>query len=134
MAGTIGIENPTVELLLPAQTPLVKLARLVASGIAGAAGFESEESEDLRIAVDELCAALFELNTTDRLDVEFYVDDTTIEVRGSVDVVPGTQLQRDRLRIAEDILQVVTDQHELSIDGDRAWFTMRKRRKVEDGV
>ena len=43
-----------IELVLPADTRLVRVARLVASGVATAAGFDVDEVEDLRIAVDEV--------------------------------------------------------------------------------
>lgn len=45
------------ELRLPAHNSSLRLARLVVSGVAADASFTVDEVEDLRIAVDEACAA-----------------------------------------------------------------------------
>ena len=47
-----------VELAFPASTELVTLARYAAATVAARAGFDVETIEDLRLAVDELCAAV----------------------------------------------------------------------------
>ena len=47
--------SEAVELIIPVQSDLVVLARLTAATVASRAGFNVEEVEDLRLAVDELC-------------------------------------------------------------------------------
>ena len=47
-----------IELSLPPDSRYMRLARLMASGVATTCGLPLEEVEDFRIAVDELCATL----------------------------------------------------------------------------
>ena len=49
-----------VSLKFPASFEYIRLARLVASGLAAQVNFNLDDIEDLRIAVDELCSALVE--------------------------------------------------------------------------
>ena len=50
-----------VRLELPVESQYIRVARLVASGLGATAGLDVDAVDDLRIAVDELCAALFEV-------------------------------------------------------------------------
>ena len=50
--------SEAVELIIPVQSDLVVLARLTAATVASRAGFDVEEVEDLRLAVDELCVSI----------------------------------------------------------------------------
>src|SRR3954469_19591739 len=49
-----GLKGDVVALAFPADTRWVRLARLLTSGVAAQAGFDVEEVEDLKIAVDEI--------------------------------------------------------------------------------
>src|SRR5262245_25138317 len=60
-ARAVDDEATVVRLEIPAQSSVVRAARLVASGLASTAGFDVDDVDDMRIAVDELCAVLFEL-------------------------------------------------------------------------
>jgi serine/threonine-protein kinase RsbW len=116
-----------IELVLPADTKLVRLARLVASGIAATGGFDVEEIEDVRIAVDEGCAALIEGGDGSPLRLSFALQPTGLVVEGrtpagSDDVAP------ERLTLSDQILAVVVDDHEVRLDGGNATFSIRKRR------
>ena len=51
MADVVGLS-------IPSGADLLVLARLTAATVASRAGFDVEEVEDLRLAVDELCVAL----------------------------------------------------------------------------
>jgi anti-sigma regulatory factor (Ser/Thr protein kinase) len=55
-----GSERPreVVELSIPSNTEFVTLARYAAATVAARADFDLETIEDLRLAVDELCAAV----------------------------------------------------------------------------
>jgi serine/threonine-protein kinase RsbW len=48
----------TAELYFPADPDLVMLARMVSAAAASRAGFDVEQVEDLRLAVNELCLSL----------------------------------------------------------------------------
>src|SRR5690348_6873398 len=55
-----GGGDPAVHLVIPATSRYLRLARLTAAGLAGDLGYPVDAIEDLRIAVDELCAAIIE--------------------------------------------------------------------------
>lgn len=121
----------TIELVLPADTRLVRLARLLASGVAGSVGFDVEEIEDLRIAVDEGCAALIEGGDGSPLLLSFGLDGDTVEVFGSTASGEAAVVDAARLSLSNQILEVVADEHELTSEHGRALFRLRKRRRAE---
>ena len=94
----------TIELVVPADTRLVRLARLVASGIGSAAGFDVEEIEDLRIAVDEGCSALIEAGVDSPLLLSFEVDGAGVVVLGSTEASTEATQDPERLSLSDQIL------------------------------
>ena len=116
-----------VRLQLPVDPQYMRVARLVASGLGTTIGFDVEAVDDLRIAVDELCAAMVEVSDGDVLDLSFEVRDDGIEVEGSTVAAPTAQLSPDRFALSEQILGVACDRYSLSIDGGTARFTLYKR-------
>ncbi len=58
-----------VELSIPVQSDLIVLARLTAATVASRAGFDVEEVDDLRLAVDELCVLVADAGSAGRLNV-----------------------------------------------------------------
>ena len=73
-----------IELVLPADKRLVRVARLVASGVARTAGFDVEEVEDIRIAVDELCTALVKGGDGGPLLLGFDLGDGEVSIIGEL--------------------------------------------------
>jgi serine/threonine-protein kinase RsbW len=123
-----------VELVLPADTRLVRVARLVASGVATAVGFDVDEIEDFRIAVDELCTALVEGGDGSPLLLGFDLGDGEVTVVGSTNAPGGAAFEQDRLALSRQILAVVVDDHDISADHGQISVRMRKRRvTVNDG-
>ena len=122
-------DRPTgvIELSLPADARLVRLARLVASGVATAAGFDVEEVEDLRIAVDELCGALVEGGNGDSLELRFDLGDQEVAVAGSTASSGIEQLDEQRISLSRQILDVVVDSHEVNADDGTIWVRLHKR-------
>ena len=120
----------TIELVLPSDTRLVRLARLVASGIGSAAAFDVEEIEDLRIAVDEGCTALIEAGGDGPLMLSFEVSGDGVVALGSTEVGSEIGHDADRLSLSDQILRVVTDEHELDASDGRATFRFTKRSRA----
>jgi serine/threonine-protein kinase RsbW len=116
-----------VRLQLPVDPQYMRVARLVASGLGATIGFDVEAVDDLRIAVDELCAAMVEVSDDDVLDLSFEVRDDGIEVEGRTTTAPTAQLSPDRFALSEQILVVACDRYSLNIDGGTARFTLYKR-------
>jgi anti-sigma regulatory factor (Ser/Thr protein kinase) len=115
-----------VELVLPAESSMIRLARLVASGVASAAGFSSADVEDVRIGVDELCSALIEAGGSAPIRLGFACHGGTIEVLGSTAAGPGG-VDPERFALSRQILAVVMDEHRVDLDGDDLRFWIRKR-------
>jgi serine/threonine-protein kinase RsbW len=122
-----------IELVLPADTRLVRVARLVASGIATTAGFDVEEVEDLRIAVDELCTALVEGGDGGALYLGFDLKDGEVAIIGTTTAAGFAAFEPERLALSRQILAVVVDDHELHTDHGQISVRLLKRRADLDG-
>ena len=77
-----------VRLELPIESQYIRVARLVASGLGATAGLDVDAVDDLRIAVDELCAALFEVGG-EKVELTFAVDADDVEVTGRTETRLG---------------------------------------------
>jgi anti-sigma regulatory factor (Ser/Thr protein kinase) len=117
-----------VKLTMPAVPQLLRVARLTAAGLAGRLGFNFDEIEDVKIAVDELCFALVgtkgragDLTVTYRL----LADALEIEGTGSFDASAPKPVPSE---LSAQILAAVVDEHELTTDGDVMRFRLRKQR------
>jgi len=105
----------------------MRLARLMASRVATTSGLPLEEVEDFRIAVDELCATLIELGDGEAVRLAFELGPDTLIVVGTTRTSGGEKIDEERLSLSRQILDVVTDGHELTQDGDHVSFRARKR-------
>ena len=125
----MAIRTDGVTLVVPASPEFVRLARLMAAGIASRMGFSFDEVEDLRIAVDELWYCLIgrhaEVGTV-RLTCSIGADALEIEGVAAVegaDVHPTTVSE-----FSGRILDAVVDEYTLEANGDRPSFRLIKRR------
>lgn len=122
--------GPTVtgrfELTLPPESRYIRLARLMASGIATSCGLTLAEIEDVRIAVDEVCATLIEVGDSDAVRLSFELTGEALIVAGGVVGAPDESIDSDRLNLSRQILDVVTDDHSLQRSGNTVSFTVRK--------
>ena len=128
MAVNSDRADELIELVLPADTRLVRVARLVASGVATTAGFDVDEVEDLRIAVDELCTALVEGGDGSALLLGFDLGDGEVTVVGSTKSSGSAAFEPDRLALSRQILAVVVDEHDISADHGQISVRVHKRR------
>jgi anti-sigma regulatory factor (Ser/Thr protein kinase) len=120
-----------IQLELPSDTRYLRLARLLASGVATSCGLPLEEVEDFRIAVDELCATLIEVGTGDPVTVVFEVAPDQLVVHGRTRARVSDDLDDERLRLSVQILDVVADGHDMTqVDGH---FEFRARKHVRGG-
>jgi serine/threonine-protein kinase RsbW len=117
-----------IELVLPPDTRLVRVARLVASGVATTAGFDVDELEDLRIAVDELCAALVEGGEGGPLTLTFDLGALAVSVRGTTPVAGEVELEPERLLLSRQILRVVVDEYGIEQADGELRVQLHKRR------
>jgi anti-sigma regulatory factor (Ser/Thr protein kinase) len=121
------LNGEEVRLTMPAQPQLLRVARLTAAGLAGRLGFNFDEIEDVKIAVDELCFALVGTKGRDGdLTIVYRLLGDGLEIEGSGGF--GTDANPATSELSAQILAAVVDEHELSRDGDELRFRLRKTR------
>jgi hypothetical protein len=124
--------NHPVHLTLPAEPRSVRLARLVATGVAADAGFSIDDTEDLRIAVSELVALLIEGSSDPARSADVTYRRTTglVEVSGELKLSPPGAPEAPTDDLALEILRVVVDEHRFEVDGDTRRFHLVKRART----
>ena len=119
-------EPDCVRLAIPLDTRYVRIVRLVARGVGSAMGFNVEDVDDLRIAVEELCAALFDVSDGPALDLCFEIHDDRVDVEGRTVTMPTATLDAERFALSKQILSVACDGYSLKVDGGIAHFSLHK--------
>jgi len=125
-------EKEVVELSIPVGADLLVLARFAAATMASRAGFDLEEIDDLRLAVDELCVSLIEEGDHGRLTIELQRADDLVEIScrfSSNSKAPRRAPRSDPSEgLSDRILNALVDDHGKRKDGayEQAW--LRKRR------
>ncbi len=114
-----------VELRLPADPRLLRVARVTAAALASDLPFTLQDIEDLRVAVDELAAVAIDGVDADALlELRFEVDDQELRVDGRV---AGAGEPVELHPVAVDLLGLVADGHRIGTDGDDRVFSFTKR-------
>lgn len=105
-------DGTTLQLVLPADPRLLRVLRLVASGIASLGEFDLAAVEEVRVAVDELGSTLIGASTGAPIELTFELTDTRFCVEGRTTLADGADLEVDPL--TDRILDVVATSHEWS--------------------
>ncbi len=115
-----------IVLSLPARTTNLRIARLTASSVAADLGFGLDDTDDLRLAITELCGALLDDHShgDDRVELRIRVEDGTVVVEGRREPMDGEPPELDP--IARELLVVTTDEHHLGGGGGGWSFSVRK--------
>ena len=130
--ATTAVDRPAetevtevVKLELPASPRYLRLARLTAAGLAGDLGFDMESLEDLRVAIDELCAAAIDgADGAATLVLRYQPIGRGIRIDGEVAArTPGVELHP----VAQELLRMVADDYELtSTDTTRTFWVSKE--------
>ena len=115
-----------VKLVVPADPEYLRLARLAAADAGSRAGFDYEEIDDLRIAVNELCHLLIGTGAAGSVAVEFDTRTDGVTVLGHA-AAPGDLVSNE---FTETILARVADEHAVSDDDDGRHFRLVKNRRA----
>ncbi|HUF84827.1 MAG TPA: ATP-binding protein [Acidimicrobiia bacterium] len=86
MIGTTASARE-LRLLVPPNVQHLRAVRLVAADTAGRAGFDIEQTDDLRIAVDELCHSVMRF-ASGPITLVFAADDDRVTIEGSAPCDP----------------------------------------------
>lgn len=114
-----------LRLLVPVGGEHLRAARLVAADAGERAGFDCDATDDLRIAVDELCHSLMRL-TENPIVLAFWVDDGKVTIEGTA-VTRSAGAPR-LSAFAETILGGTTDFFELVEHDGAVQFLLVKTR------
>jgi hypothetical protein len=118
-----------VRLIVPALPEYLRLARVTAAGLAGRLGFNYDEVEDLRLAIDELCFGL--TGPTGRpgtVELRYILGDDGLVVEGEghfVDNIAPVALTE----LSEVILSALVDEHSLGSSPEGPRFRLVKQHK-----
>jgi serine/threonine-protein kinase RsbW len=124
-----GVKD-TVEMTLSAGSSFSAVARLAASTVAFRAGFDIEEIEDLRLAVDELYLSVAVVAELGAVRTEIKRDDTVVVVTCSCDCTYRT-VDDDRTDEFDDfairLIDALVDEHDREIADGRYRARVCKR-------
>lgn len=122
----LGESADEVHLVVPPFSSHLRTVRLLAADAAMRAGLDVSETDDLRIAVDELCHAL--MTATDhRLHISMTVDESRVVVRGSARNRDHGRHEVHLPSISATIVDAVADRHVLQTEGDKIVFVVVKQ-------
>jgi anti-sigma regulatory factor (Ser/Thr protein kinase) len=118
-----------VRLTVPAESRYVRLVRLAAAGVATEAGFDVDDVEDLRVAVNELFALMVDDSEDPQgtVDVTYTAADGTVSVQGTRKVDASAPDPGGPEDLALEILRVVVDEHDFSVADGLRTFSLVKR-------
>ena len=121
-----------IQLVAPADRGSVRLARILAAGVAADAGLSIDDTEDLRIAVSELVALLVDgLDENDlSIAVDFVPDRGEVVVEGHRPPVDDHPEEAEVDDLALEILRVVVDDHSFDAGADGRRFHLVKRTRA----
>jgi hypothetical protein len=119
--ATSDTNGDVVRLTVPAALEYMRIVRLTASGIASRLGFDVDEIENLRVAVDELASTVVDVATAGDLDISFTSANGRLQIEGRVPIASGRELVLDDLSV--QILNAVSSEYDLGATNGTAHFT-----------
>jgi serine/threonine-protein kinase RsbW len=127
MAAAVPTED-TIRLSVPAALEYVRIVRLTGSGVASRLGFDIEEIENLRVALDELASMTIDFAATGDLELAFSTTDTELRIIGRAPLATGVEVGVEEL--TAQILKAVIDDYELRADEGYVHFSCVTRRPL----
>jgi serine/threonine-protein kinase RsbW len=117
-----------VRLNVPAALEYVRIVRLTGSGVASRLGFDIEEIENLRVALDELASMTIDVASAGELEMTFFTTDTELRIVGRAPIAEGVEVGVEPL--TAQILKAVIDDYELGTDDGFVRFSCVTRRPL----
>ena len=122
------LREKAVRLSVPAALEYVRIVRLTGSGVASRLGFDVEEIENLRVAIDELASMAIEAADGGVLDITFQSGENELRIDGCAPAKAGAEVGIDAL--TGQILKAVIDDYELRTDSGQVCFFCIARRTL----
>ena len=112
-----GESADEVVLRIPNEPRFVRIARLAVGGVASLLDLDVEVIEDLRIAVNELCAATLEMGDGP-IDVTITTEPGRIRIEAT-SLLGVAPLDAERFALSKQILAVIADDFGVTTSGGR---------------
>src|SRR3954447_4262949 len=113
---------PFIEFRIPPDPAYVRIARLAAGDMGGRVGFSIDELDDVRLAVDEMCAVLIGTGAS-VIDVRMQARERTLIVEGRA---PDARSEMVASELSEMLLGALVDSCVFSVRGREACVEMQK--------
>ena len=122
-SGPFGDLGDELHMTVPPYSHFLRSVRLVAADAAVRAGLDCEETEDFRLAVDELCHTM--MSSTDHsLRLTFTATRSGVCARGATEARAGTRPMISAL--SATIVTALADAYELERVDDELRFIVRR--------
>jgi serine/threonine-protein kinase RsbW len=115
-----------IRLTMPARADLLRVARLTAAGLANRLGFNIDEVEDVKIALDELCSLVGDGSGAGTLNLRFVLEPGRLVIEGAGPTTGAATRDPDTTEFSALILDAVVDEHAVSHEGDEVRFRLVK--------
>jgi len=122
----VVVGDGEVHLVVPPQSVYLRAIRLVAADAAGRAQLDCEETEDFRLAVDELCHVLMSM-TDHSVVVTMTLENEGVVARGSARRRAGGEPLRLN-KLTERLVLALADSMSLDESPDQVSFVVTKLR------
>jgi serine/threonine-protein kinase RsbW len=117
----------TIVVSIPAAPSYIQVVRLISSGLATRLRFTIDEIEDLKIAVDELCAYLTGSQGREgTLELRFSVGDGSLTISGTGRFPSGETSRTELTEFSRMILETVADSATLEQTDGSPTFSLVK--------
>jgi len=124
-------DDGEVRLEVPASPEFLRVARMMAAGVASRLGFTLDEVDDLRIAIDELCFCL--VGRTGRpgtVAIRYLMRPDELVVQGTGHFADRANEEPRLSPMSLQILRAVTDECQVEGGPDGPSFRLLKRRQA----
>jgi hypothetical protein len=125
---TQELRDEAVRLSVPAALEYVRIVRLTGSGVASRLGFDIEEIENFRVALDELASMAIDAASGGELEMSFSTTETELRVEGRAPVAAGVDVTVESL--TAQILKAVIDDYDLHVEDGYVRFSCVTRRPL----
>jgi len=125
---TEELRDEAVRLSVPAALEYVRIVRLTGSGVASRLGFDIEEIENFRVALDELASVAIDAASGGELEMTFSTTESELRVEGRAPVAAGVDVAVESL--TAQILKAVIDDYDLGVEDGHVSFSCVTRRPL----
>jgi serine/threonine-protein kinase RsbW len=120
-----------VRLEVPASPEFLRVARMMAAGVASRLGFTLDEVDDLRIAIDELCFSLVGRNgRPGTVSLRYLMTPEGLVVEGAGHFADRANEEPRLSPLSMQILKAVTDECTVEAGSDGPTFRLFKRHRI----